>query len=125
MRRATWENSIAFVLGIWLFFVPWAIPTNNLAASTEFLASWNFWIIGTLTTVSAGMALDELKPWEEWVNLALGMWLLISPWFIGFNHASGLMLNAAIGGLTIAVMATIALPIAHQQAQQQRQSHNL
>jgi hypothetical protein len=120
MNKADWENWITLVLGIWLFFVPWTIPTEALAASVVSLASWNFWIVGAVIAVSAGMALDELKPWEEWVNLALGLWLVICPWVIGFTPAKGLMLNALIVGAGVMVFSGIALPVAQRNVQQKQ-----
>jgi hypothetical protein len=117
MNKADWENWISMVLGIWLFFVPWIFPSTALAASVGNLADWNFWIVGVVVAVSSGMALDELKPWEEWTNLVLGFWLLISPWVLNFAAAQNLMLNAVILGGGIMVFSGIALPAALKNAQ--------
>jgi len=46
---------------------------------------------------------------EEWVNLVLGAWLLVSPWVLGFSTATALMWNAVLIGALIVVSASWAL----------------
>lgn len=43
--------------------------------------------------------------WEEWVNVVLGVWLILSPWILGFSGMTGAMWNAVIVGLLVGVLA--------------------
>lgn len=51
-----------------------------------------------------------MKRWQDWVNLALGAWLFVSPWVLGFasvyNNAA---LTAWTLGATVVLLAVIAI----------------
>ena len=49
--------------------------------------------------------------WQDWVELALGAWLLVSPWVLGFQGTEIAMWNAVILGGVIAVYAMFELGI--------------
>lgn len=117
-NKAEWENWANLVLGIWLFFSPWIFLENlNVVAMS---VNINFWLAGILIAISAGVALQQLKPWEEWVNLILGVWVILSPWIMGFAAQKYLVWNSIVVGLAIAVLSGIALPVAQKL---QRQEH--
>jgi hypothetical protein len=50
------------------------------------------------------------KLWPDWVNLVLGIWLFLSPWF-GLGEAQGAAWNSWIFGALIAVFAIAALSL--------------
>lgn len=66
-------------------------------------------MVGAGIAILAAAALIAFQPWEEWVNLVLGAWLLISPWFLGFSTATVAMWNAVIIGALVVVFAGWAL----------------
>lgn len=43
--------------------------------------------------------------WLDWASFALGLWLAISPWALGYAHVDGATGNAAFVGLAIALSA--------------------
>ena len=47
--------------------------------------------------------------WQDWVELALGIWLAISPWVLGFQDMAFATWNAVLLGLAIIVFAAIEL----------------
>ena len=65
--------------------------------------------MGVAVAVFALAAMFVFQVWEEWVNVGLGVWLLVSPWILGFSSAYALMWNAVILGALIAVIAGWAL----------------
>ncbi len=113
MKKAGWQNWINLILGVALFTVPWLTP-HNLPADKVELVNWNFWILGAVVVISASSALRDLQPWEEWANLFVAFWLIVSPWIIGFVEESNLMLNSILLGLTIGVLSAMALPVAQR-----------
>lgn len=115
--KAEWENWVNFILGIWLFVSPWIFMSNLDVVSIA--ANLNFWTVGFLIALSAGFALRDLKPWEEWTNLALGIWVGVSPWIFGYTQQTNLVWNSVLVGLGIAVLSGIALPTA-QKLQKQK-----
>lgn len=108
MKKSGIPNWINFILGAAIFITPWIIP-HNLSARDALVIHWNFWIVGGGILVSAGAALKDFRPWEEWVNTALGIWLFISPFVLRYTREKNLMVNAMILGIAVAVLGTISL----------------
>lgn len=108
-----WQDSASLILGLWLIASPWMLGFAGMQ-----LAMWNAVLFGALITIMALMALVDFHEWEEWTDLVIGAWLIVSPWILGFamiyaaDGAEGQ--NAAtwnvilVGALTIA-MATWSL----------------
>jgi hypothetical protein len=99
-----WQDPVNLILGLWLVVSPWA-----LAFEAEANPTWNAVILGILIAAVALIALFRVMAWEEWVNLALGVWLVISPWLVGFSDLVAAMWNAVIVGAVVAVLALWAL----------------
>jgi SPW repeat len=43
--------------------------------------------------------------WQDWASFALALWLATSPWLIGYSDQEIATANAAIAGLTLAMVA--------------------
>lgn len=41
--------------------------------------------------------------WQDWASFALGLWLAISPWALGYSHWQTATANAAFLGLALAL----------------------
>lgn len=41
--------------------------------------------------------------WQDWASFALGLWLAVSPWVLGYSHTEAATANAAFLGLAIAL----------------------
>ena len=41
--------------------------------------------------------------WQDWTSFALGLWLAVSPWALGYAHADAATANAAFLGLALAL----------------------
>jgi hypothetical protein len=88
-------------------FKDWAL--YFMGDGTSGAVTANYSIVGFALTILATVALAAFQPWEEWVNLVLGAWLLVSPWVLGFSTATALMWNAVLIGALIVVSASWAL----------------
>ena len=108
----TKENAIDIanvVLGVCLALAPWAL--NFTADAT---AAWNAWITGTAITLVALGALVAFTQWEEWINLALGVWAVIAPWVAAFSeNAAARGVHLAVG-IAVAVLAAARLWFVHR-----------
>ena len=51
----------------------------------------------------------SIKHWQDPLNLILGIWMIISPWLLGFSNLSTAMSNAVIIGIAVAALALWAL----------------
>lgn len=118
MKGAIWQNWTNFLLGVWLVLTPWAFNNNimNLAHMTNdsvaSVVSWNYWIVGAAIAVAAWLAVEDLKSWEDWMTLVLGVWLFLTPWIFGYSAEPYLKWNSLIIGAVVAIFSAISLPTA-------------
>lgn len=54
------------------------------------------------------------KHWQDCLNLILGLWVIASPWVLGFTDVQYAPANAVVIGIVIAVMAVWALVSFHE-----------
>jgi hypothetical protein len=95
-----WQDPVNALLGAWLVLSPWAANfTDNQVAMV------NFVVVGLLLIATAIGAIMMPKAWEEWVEVALGVWLMASPWLLGFANLGLAMQNAVFVGLLVTVLA--------------------
>lgn len=101
-RRESVLDVYNLLLAALLFASPWLFKLTNGTARMD------FWIGGAaIAAISIG-AIIAFANWEEWTNLALGAWLIASPWLLGFAHARATHFSVAIGA-AVAYLALIEL----------------
>ena len=107
MQAKRWQDWVMLILGAWLFLSPFWMPGY---ASTQSVAAWNAYVLGVLVVIFAWWAIVSPRPWEEWVNLVLGIWLIIAPFVLAFNTSEpGATWNQIIVGVLIGADAIWAL----------------
>ena len=95
------------VLGAILFVSPW------LFAFDAGPPSQNAIISGIVIAALSIAALTNFAIWEEWLNLIVGLWVLVSPWLLGFQGTTAMSAHVIIG-LIVAVLAAVELWIMYQ-----------
>jgi hypothetical protein len=70
------------------------------------------WISSVILVASSVAALVAFAEWEEWIGLVVGLWVLGSPWLLGFQHSKAMVVNVAVG-LLIAFMSALELWLIH------------
>ena len=90
----------ALVAGILLFVAPWAL---GFAAAGG--AAWNAWIVGGAIALVALGALVAFNAYEEWANLALGLWAAVAPLALGFADQASALWTHVVLGLVVAALA--------------------
>ena len=55
--------------------------------------------------------------WEDWVGMALGAWMLVSPWVVGFSDHHAATMNALVLG-TILVLEELLELVVHEMAEE-------
>ena len=104
----TWRNEaiidiVNLVLGIVLLLSPWMFAFEPGAQSQ------NAVIFGIVITVLAIAGLVAFAEWEEWLNLIAGLWVLVSPWVLGFAGTTNAMHVHLWIGVAVAVLAAIEI----------------
>jgi hypothetical protein len=95
-----WQDPVNAVLAVWLIVAPWAL---DFQAETAAIA--NSIVIGVALLVLALAAILQPRAWEEWVELLLGLWLIVSPWVLAFSAVSFAMTSTIAAGIVIAALA--------------------
>jgi SPW repeat len=95
-----WKDVGNLVLGLWLLISPWV-----LAYAAEPRPAWNAHIVSVIIAVAAVAALISFHAWEEWANTALALWLIISPYLLGFTTMTQAVWNQVIVGVLVGILA--------------------
>src|SRR5690348_7628848 len=95
-----WQDPVNAVLGVWLIIAPWAL---GFQAETAAIA--NSIVIGVALLALALAAIFQPRAWEEWVELLVGLWLIVSPWVLAFSAVSIAMTSTIAAGIVIAALA--------------------
>lgn len=106
MTNKRWQDIANFVIGAWLFVSPWVL---KFASNPPTLPAWNAYILGVAIMALAALAVYVPRAWEEGLNMAFGLWLIISPWVLRFAVDPRETANAVVTGLLVTVLATWAM----------------
>ena len=105
MKGKRWQDWVMLALGAWLSCSPLV-----LSGALNGVPAWNAYILGAGVMIFALFALSDARRWEEWVNLALALWLLIAPFVLRYYRTDAFASwNQIIVGALIGVDAIWAL----------------
>jgi len=93
-----WTDWATWILGIWLCLSPWALFFEYEPAAVR-----NAVLLGALIILAELVELSIFRGWEEWINVALGAWLIASTWVLGITTASARIDFIVVGGLVVAL----------------------
>lgn len=95
-----WQDPFNALLGVWVVLSPWALGFQDTR-----MAMVNAVVIGLALIAGALGAIFVPRAWEEWTEAALGVWLVISPWLLGFSMYRQATLSTVVSGLVILALA--------------------
>lgn len=106
-----WKNErtcdvLNLILGAFLLISPWIFAFDS-GAQTQ-----NAVICGIIIAVLSIAALSAFTEWEEWLNLIVGLWALVSPWVLGFVGTNAMAVHVIVG-ILVAVIAAVELWMTH------------
>lgn len=97
---SAWQEWTTLVLGGLLFVAPWVLGFAEPSP-----AAWNAWIGGFVVAVLSVLALANFQEWEEWLNAAVGVWLVLAPWILGFTALTAALWSTVVLGALICLVA--------------------
>jgi hypothetical protein len=106
-----WQDAVNVVLGLWLIVSPWV-----LGYAMETTPAWNAYVLGVIIAVAAIAALVAFHAWEEWVSVVLGVWLVVSPWILGFAASATALWNQIVVGVIVAALAFWSAMATHERS---------
>lgn len=90
-RRESALDVYNLLLAMFLLISPWLFARANGTAAADLRAS------GAAIAVLSVAAMAAFASWEEWANLLLGLWLIVSPWVLGFAHTRAMHFSIGVG----------------------------
>ena len=94
------------ILGVILLVSPWIFRFSSGAPSQNAFAS------GIVIAAISIAALAAFAVWEEWLNLIVGIWVLVSPWVLGAG-TTAMQVHVVIG-VIVAVLAALEIWLLYQ-----------
>ena len=118
----TWRRESALdlynlALAAVLLVSPWLFKLTNSTGKMD------FWVSGAAIAAISLAAIAAYAKWEEWANFLLGLWLIASPWILGFAHTRAMHFSIGIGVL-VAFMAALELWLIYEAAHIDRTHHD-
>lgn len=104
MATKRWQDWVNLLPGLWLFISPWALDY-----ATHQNAAWNAYVAGAGIVVFAAIAAYMPKAWEEAVNTVFGVWLVLSPYVLGFAVHTAVAFNTVAMGVLVMAFAVWAM----------------
>jgi hypothetical protein len=101
-RRESTLDIYNLVFALILFVLPWFLVRGTETVDVD------LWVSGAAIGVISIAAVLAFAWWKEWVNLLLGLWLIVSPWLLGFAHTPAMHFSIGIG-VVVAFMAALEI----------------
>jgi len=95
-------SGINAVAGVWLIISPWVL--GFAGRSTAF---WDTLILGIVVLLFALGAMGSRMAMPSWWNVVFGIWLIISPWVLGFGSLPTATANAVILGIIVLIVGLV------------------
>jgi len=92
------------LLGLWLMMSPRLLHFG--ASHVE--AVWNTWMVGAAIILMIAVTrylVDRRSPWEDLAATAFGLWLMISPWALGFADYAPERSNSLLVGCLVVMLS--------------------
>ena len=100
----TVANLTSAAAGLLLAVSPWLAGFTS-----EAIASSNAVLCGLLILAFTAAAILQVREWRSWMNLVPGVWVLLSPWILGFAiHIAAGAIHFLIG-LIVSILSWIEL----------------
>jgi len=95
-----WQDPLNALIGVGVVLSPWILGFQD-----EKVLMANAVVAGVALIALALGAIFVPRAWEEWTEGALGLWLVVSPWALGFSTHRVAMLSAVIAGIVVVALA--------------------
>jgi 4-amino-4-deoxy-L-arabinose transferase-like glycosyltransferase len=99
-----WEDWFGMLLGVLIVISPWFPfqPERDVMDADRSIMILNTFVVGMLVFGLAQLEYVALQRWEEVAEIAIGLWLIASPFIFGYSGDDMLRLwHATLGGIVV------------------------
>ena len=108
----TWEDWCGMLLGVLIVASPW-FPIQDEAAvmggQVSQAALVNAVVVGLVVFGLAQLEYVALQRWEEVFTILIGLWLIVSPYFLGYSNAGFLRVYHTSLGSVVVLLGVLQL----------------
>lgn len=97
-------NALNALLGIALIMMPWYLDLGSTS-----VAARNASACGIAIAMVAALAIGKSYDWEEAITFAMGLWVSVAPWVLGFTDSAATTWGHVGIGLSVAALAAFEL----------------
>lgn len=105
MQQKQWQYGMVMVFGALLLIMPWLLKFHDDLP----VRSWDFYVIGVVVIAAGAAGLHRRSHAAAWITPALGLWMVASPWLLGFMPVIHARNSAWVLGGALFLMSLWAL----------------
>lgn len=114
MNDYRWQDVAAAAVGAFVIICPWIIPLEFPASSAPAFFHFTHVLAGIIILAIVVIGILAEERWPEWVQGVLGLWLLTSPWALGYNSMIALSYSDMAAGIVLLALAASSLVFEHR-----------
>ncbi|MRR12078.1 hypothetical protein EG835_06325, partial [bacterium] len=105
LQRARWASAGNALAGLWLILAPFVLSFEGVE-----IAQWNHVIVGSAVLVLAAIRAFDPDERESmsWMNVVLGLWMIVSPFLLGYANVNDAQTNSLITGVIVLALAVFS-----------------
>ncbi len=109
-QHRTWEDQCGMALGVLIALTPWfPMQQGEVPEAIGSVVILNTVMVGLVVFGLAQLEYVSLQRWEEVASIIAGLWLILSPYVLGY-HGEGLLrfYHSAFGAMVV-LLSTLQL----------------
>ena len=118
----TWEDWCGMLLGVLIVVSPW-FPIQEAAIAGQQVIILNTIAIGLVVFGLAQLEYVALQRWEEVTTILVGLWLIVSPYVLGYSGEGFLRLYHCSLGAVVVLLGVLQLWQDWEQSDQDMLKH--
>lgn len=105
----TWEDWGGMLLGALIIASPWFPIQNEAVTAGQQMIILNAVAIGLVVFGLAQLEYVALQRWEEVITILVGLWLIVSPYVLGYSGEGFLRLYHTSLGAVVVLLGVLQL----------------
>jgi hypothetical protein len=105
----TWEDWCGMLLGALIVVSPWFPIPEDVPIAGQPIIILNTVVIGLVVFSLAQLEYVALQRWEEVTTIVVGLWLIVSPYVLGYSGEGFMRLYHSSLGVVVVLLGVLQL----------------